>query len=84
MPLGYIFKCRAAKSAMYKHEFTKRYENARNLSLLRSQLSEIKVRAVEVCSYYESNLTGASNIVKEFLAKKEALALSRDFHKELN
>jgi hypothetical protein len=54
----------------YKHEFTTRFENANDNTLLKNQLVEINKKAKIILDYYKTNLIRGKEIVEDYITQK--------------
>ena len=64
---------------LYKKHFTKRFEGSTNHKLLKNQINDIRQKAKKVRNYYNTNLTGKSDIVREYVEKKKELKNKKQF-----
>lgn len=56
---------------LYKDEFTKRFENSNNTTLLKNQLLEIHGKAIEIRDYYNDSLTNDCKIRTDYLITQQ-------------
>ena len=59
---------------VYKDEFTHRYENTQNTTLIINQLSKIRDKATEVLNFYNQNLTNKNKIAADFYKKRDGVS----------
>jgi|GEM_PF-7125597 len=64
----------------YKGEFTQRYENAQNTTLLRNQLSKIRNKAIVVRDFYNKNLSTSGIIATNFYNQSNEIYNNAKLH----